>query len=158
MPLFPLILTCFAFDNHEIRLEQRQLMQADDEGMVERFITLEGIKEPRMLSWAEERALRRDLVDKARSVLNGQWQRYRQDLVDFEDFWRIATPEDHKYLLRKMTTDEWEAQYQQTRQPQEWCKCGNKRVASCTKPHRIGGESYFGCYTCRLPIFGEERY
>lgn len=50
---------------------------ADDDGMLEHFVKLEGIKEPRMLSWAAERALRRDLVDGARSVLNGEWRRMR---------------------------------------------------------------------------------
>lgn len=38
-------------------------MQADDDGMAQPYISLKGIKEARTLSWAEERALRRDLED-----------------------------------------------------------------------------------------------
>lgn len=146
----------------EQQFEERQLMQADDDGMLERFIVLEGIKTPRMLSWAEERALRRDLVDGAHAVLNGLWRtRYRSDPVAFtEDFWPIYDDiaEHHKYLMHNMTSEEWRAQYLQTPKSQEWCRCGDQRMASCSKPHRIGGERYFGCHTCGLPIYGEERY
>lgn len=46
----------------EYAFEERQRMQADDDGMASPFIKLdEGINEPRMLSWAELRALEEDL-------------------------------------------------------------------------------------------------
>lgn len=140
--------------NEEGRFQDRQLMQADDEGMVERFITLEGIKEPRMLSWAEERALRADLHDW------GSGRRFLSTRLHDEDVtgWPGRIPGHYEFLPLKMTNEEWNAQYQQKPVTVRWCGCADKRVASCVKSHRVGGERYFECYTCHLPIFGEERY
>lgn len=119
----------------EQQFEERQLMQADDDGMVERFVALQGVKQPRMLSWAELRALRHDRAAWAEFI----WPQYAR-------------------LQDKMDSEEWRRQYVCNWEPPEWCKCGPARVASCNKPHRIGGQCFFGCYTCGLPILGEERY
>lgn len=53
---------CRACDDERI-FDDLSLMRADDDGMAQPFIRLEGIKVPRALSWAEERALRKDLAD-----------------------------------------------------------------------------------------------
>lgn len=41
--------------------EERALQRADDDGMIERYVRLDGIQTPRMLSHAEVHALRHDL-------------------------------------------------------------------------------------------------
>lgn len=146
----------------DMQFEARQLMQADDDGMVERFIPLEGIKVPRMLSWAEERALRRDLVDGARAVLNGQWHRYRRDFVAFaEAVWQQPLQDWQKDVLRNWGArdpDFFKRQYLGSWELPEFCRCGLYRLASVSKPHRIYGKAYFGCHNCGLPIYGGERY
>lgn len=117
--------------DEEIRLAERQLMRADEEGMVERFITLEGIKEPRMLSWAELRALRADRV---------VWS-HSDRLADWEG-----------------SAAAFKREYQQNWEPPKICRCGAKRVASVSKMARLRGQPCFHCFTCELPIYGEERY
>jgi hypothetical protein len=69
MPGFAAIMGAI-FVMEEYRFEQLERMRADDDGMAQPYIKLEGIKEPRMLSWAEERALRNYVED------FGQGRRY----------------------------------------------------------------------------------
>jgi hypothetical protein len=58
---FPLVLTFLCVQLAEQRQDELAIERAAGEGMVERFASLQGINEPRVLSWAEERALREDL-------------------------------------------------------------------------------------------------
>jgi hypothetical protein len=45
----------------DIRQDELAEQRAAGEGMFERYVTLEGVRIPRMLSWAELRALHQDL-------------------------------------------------------------------------------------------------
>lgn len=124
----------------DMQFEARQLMQADDDGMVERFIPLEGVKEPVGLSWAQMRALRNDTVKFIETLWPGWMQDWQKDLVS------------------RMDSEEWRRQYVSDWEPPAMCKCGPRRLASVSRPHRIYGKRYFGYHTCGLPINGEERY
>jgi hypothetical protein len=65
MPGFALYMGALWFVTQEYRLEELERMRADDDGMAQPYIRLEGVQLPRALSWAEERALRDDLVNSA---------------------------------------------------------------------------------------------
>lgn len=58
---FPLALTYIVVEMAEWRQDELAQERAAGEGMFERHVDLEGVRIPRMLSWAELRALRHDL-------------------------------------------------------------------------------------------------
>lgn len=58
---FPLALMFIVEHMAEYRQDELAMERAAGEGMIERHVELEGVRIPRMLSWAELRALRQDL-------------------------------------------------------------------------------------------------
>lgn len=113
----------------EQRYEERQLMQADDDGMLERFIALEGVKQPRMLSWAELRALRHDRAAFAEFA----WPQY------------AALKEWQKDLLNKVDTDTWKKQYMMDWPTPHECKCP---AGPDRKLRSTSSERWFRCSVC----------
>lgn len=63
MPYGAMVLSVYYYVLPEMRLQQLEQQRMDDDGMIERFVSLEGLDAPRMLSWAELRALRNDLQE-----------------------------------------------------------------------------------------------
>ncbi|HSV90900.1 MAG TPA: hypothetical protein VLH80_07355 [Nitrospiraceae bacterium] len=67
MPWMPLVAVAIPAFMEEWREDDCALLRADDDGMAQPYIRLSGISESRMLSWAELRALRKEVEERGLS-------------------------------------------------------------------------------------------